>query len=253
MTPRAVLVTGGSSGIGRATAVAFARQGARVMVAARSEAKLAELASEFADIETFSVSLANREGCEQTYAEATRRLGSVDVLVNNAGTDLDEGRPIWDQRDSDWRGTIAVNLDAPFYLSRLASAEMVRRRWGRIVMVSSTAGQVGAPGTSSYCASKHGVLGLMRAIAQDVAPFGVTCNAVLPGWVKTPAADNAAKREAEARGLTADEIWAERRASYEAGRVLSPDEIADAIVFLASDAASGVNGEAMTIALGGTW
>ena len=76
-------------------------------------------------------------------------------------------------------------------------------------MVASTAGQVGAPGTSSYCASKHGVLGLMRAIAQDVAPFGVTCNAVLPGWVMTPAADNAAKREAEARGLTSDEIWSE--------------------------------------------
>lgn len=253
MTSRTVLVTGGSSGIGRATAVAFAQQGAKVMVAARSETKLAELTSEFANIETFSVSLANREGCEQTYAEAVRRLGSVDVLVNNAGIDLDEGRPIWDQRDSDWRGTLAVNLDAPFHLSRLASAEMVRRRWGRIVMVSSTAGQVGAPGTSSYCASKHGVLGLMRAIAQDVAPFGVTCNAVLPGWVKTPAADNAAKREAEARALTVDEIWAERRASYEAGRVLSSDEIADAIIFLASDGASGVNGEAMTIALGGTW
>jgi NAD(P)-dependent dehydrogenase (short-subunit alcohol dehydrogenase family) len=130
---------------------------------------------------------------------------------------------------------------------------MVRRRWGRIVMVSSTAGQVGAPGTTSYCASKHGLLGLMRAIAQDVAPFAVTCNAVLPGWVKTPAADHAAMREAEARGLTADEIWAERRASYGAGRVLSPDEIAAAIVFLAGDGASGVNGEAMTIALGGTW
>ena len=223
------------------------------MVAARSEAKLAALASESADIETFSVSLASREGCEQTYAEATRRLGSVDVLVNNAGTDLDEGRPIWDQRDSDWRGTLAINLDAPFYLSRLASAEMVRRRWGRIVMVSSTAGQVGAPGMSSYCASKHGVLGLMRAIAQDVAPFGVTCNAVLPGWVTTPAADNAATREAEARGLTSDEIWSERRASYAAGRVLSPDEIAGAIVFLAGDGASGVNGEAMTIALGSSW
>jgi NAD(P)-dependent dehydrogenase (short-subunit alcohol dehydrogenase family) len=253
MTPRTVLVTGGSSGIGRATAVAFARQGAKVMVVARSEAKLAELASEFSNIQTFSVSLADREGCEQTYAEATRRLGSVDVLINNAGTDLDEGRPIWAQRDSDWRGTLAVNLDAPFYLSRLASAEMVRRRWGRIVMVSSTAGQVGAPGTTSYCASKHGLLGLMRAIAQDVAPFAVTCNAVLPGWVKTPAADHAAMREAEARGLTADEIWAERRASYGAGRVLSPDEIAAAIVFLAGDGASGVNGEAMTIALGGTW
>jgi NAD(P)-dependent dehydrogenase (short-subunit alcohol dehydrogenase family) len=253
VAPRTVLVTGGSSGIGRATAIAFARQGAKVIVAARSAAKLAEVASESAGVETVSVSLATPEGCEQAYAEAVRRLGSVDVLVNNAGTDLDEGRPIWDQRDSDWRGTLAINLDAPFFLSRLASGEMVRRRWGRIVMVSSTAGQVGAPGTSSYCASKHGLLGLMRAIAQDVAPFGVTCNAVLPGWVQTPAADNSAKREAEARGLTADEIWSERRASYAAGRVLSPEEIADAIVFLAGDGASGINGEAMTIALGGTW
>lgn len=252
MTQPGVLVTGASSGIGRTTAIAFAHSGAKVMAVARSEGKLAELAAE-AGVDTFTVSLASREGCEQAYAEAKRRLGSVDVLVNNAGADFDEGRPIWEQQDAAWRQTLAINLDAPFFLSRLACGEMVRRRWGRIVMVSSTAGQLGAPGTSSYCASKHGLLGLMRAIAQDVAPFGVTCNAVLPGWVKTPAAENSARREAKRRGITPEQIWSERRASYAAGRVLSPQEIADAIVFLAGEGASGVNGEAMTVALGGTW
>jgi NAD(P)-dependent dehydrogenase (short-subunit alcohol dehydrogenase family) len=247
-----VLVTGGSSGIGRATAIRFAEQGAKVLVVARSQEKLAAVAQE-ADVEVFSVSVATREGCEQAFAEASSRLGSVDVLVNNAGIDLDFGRPIWDQDDRAWRETFAINVDAPFFLSRLASAQMIRRRWGRIIMVSSTAGQVGAPGTVAYCAAKHGLLGLMRAIAQDLAPYHATCNAVLPGWVKTPAADRSAEREASARGVTPEAIWRDREATYAAGRVLSADEIAQTIVFLASEAASGVNGEAMTVALGGTW
>jgi NAD(P)-dependent dehydrogenase (short-subunit alcohol dehydrogenase family) len=246
-----VLVTGGSSGIGRATAIRFAAQGAKVLAVARSQDKLDALARD-ADVEVFSVSLSTREGCEQAFAEATTRLGSVDVLVNNAGSS-DSGGAIWEVEDRSWRESLAIYLDAPFYLSRLASAEMIKRKWGRIIMVSSTAGEVGAPGFVSFCSAKHGVIGLMRAIAQDLAPYNATCNAVLPGWVKTPATDRAAEREASERGVTAQDIWREREASYPGGRVLSPDEIAQTIVFLASEAASGVNGEAMTVALGSTW
>jgi NAD(P)-dependent dehydrogenase (short-subunit alcohol dehydrogenase family) len=252
MTGRVAIVTGASKGIGRATAVALAQRGARVLAVGRSESDLATLASE-TGAEVLAVSLATTEGCERTVEEAHRRLGPVDILVNNAGIDLDGGRAIWEQRVEDWEQTLALNLHAPFTLTRLVSGEMVRRGWGRVVMVGSTAGQVAAPGMTAYCTSKHGLVGLMRAVAQDVAPFGVTCNAVMPGWVKTAAADRSASAEAQASGRSVEEIWAQRAASYPAGRVLVPGEIAEVIAFLASDAASGVNGEPVTVALGGLW
>jgi 3-hydroxybutyrate dehydrogenase len=252
MTGRVAIVTGASKGIGRATAVALAQRGARVLAVGRSESDLATLASE-TGAEVLAVSLATTEGCARTVEEAHRRLGPVDILVNNAGIDLDGGRAIWEQRVEDWEQTLALNLHAPFTLTRLVSGEMVRRGWGRVVMVGSTAGQVAAPGMTAYCTSKHGLVGLMRAVAQDVAPFGVTCNAVMPGWVKTAAADRSASAEAQASGRSVEEIWAQRAASYPAGRVLVPGEIAEVIAFLASDAASGVNGEPVTVALGGLW
>jgi NAD(P)-dependent dehydrogenase (short-subunit alcohol dehydrogenase family) len=252
MSGRAAIVTGASSGIGRATAVALAQRGARVLAVARSERDLAALASE-TGVEVLAVSLATAEGCERTVAEAHRRLGSVDILVNNAGVDLDGGRPIWEARREDWEQTLALNLDAPFALTRQLSGEMVKRGWGRIIMVASTAGQTAAPGNTAYCTSKHGLVGLMRAVAQDVAPFGVTCNAVMPGWVRTATSERSAAIEAERSGRPVEEIWAERAAGYAAGRVLAPAEIAEVIAFLASDAASGVNGEPVTVALGGLW
>jgi NAD(P)-dependent dehydrogenase (short-subunit alcohol dehydrogenase family) len=146
-----------------------------------------------------------------------------------------------------------VNLDAPFHLCRATTAGMVERGFGRIVMVSSTAGHVGGARMSAYCASKHGLNGLMRAVAHDVGPHGVTCNAVAPGWVRTPMAERSAQVEAERRGTTVDEIWRERAESYPEGRVVEPAEVAEVVAFLASDAASGMNGEVVTVALGGVW
>jgi NAD(P)-dependent dehydrogenase (short-subunit alcohol dehydrogenase family) len=126
--------------------------------------------------------------------------------------------------------------------------------WGRIVMVGSTAGQVGAPAMSAYSASKAGLLGLVRSVAQDVGKFGVTANAVVPGWVRgTEMAERDAEQDAKRRGMSVEDVWAQRAASYPAGRVLSPDEIVRVISFLASDAASGISGEGITVALGGNW
>jgi NAD(P)-dependent dehydrogenase (short-subunit alcohol dehydrogenase family) len=106
---------------------------------------------------------------------------------------------------------------------------------------------------SAYTSSKHGLLGLMRSVAQDAGPFSIRSNAVLPGWVRTEMAERSARAEADERGITADEVWAERAAGYPPGRVLTPREVAEVIVFLCSDAASGVNGEAVTVALGSSW
>jgi NAD(P)-dependent dehydrogenase (short-subunit alcohol dehydrogenase family) len=148
---------------------------------------------------------------------------------------------------------MAVNLDGPFFLTRLAAADIKEGGWGRIVMVSSTSGEIGAPRMSAYTASKHGLMGLMRAVAQDIAPYGGTCNAVLPGWVRTEMAERSARLAAERRGLTVEEIWAEREAAYPANRVVTPEEVAETIAFLASEEASGINAEGITVALGGPW
>jgi NAD(P)-dependent dehydrogenase (short-subunit alcohol dehydrogenase family) len=146
-----------------------------------------------------------------------------------------------------------VNLDAPFELTRQLVGEMIQRRWGRIVMVSSTAGIIGGPSMAAYCASKHGLLGLMRSVACDVAPTGVTCNAVAPGWVQTSMSDRTAEREAAQRGVAAQEVWDERASSYAAGRVVQAEEVASVIAFLTSEAAAAVNGETIKIALGEVW
>jgi NAD(P)-dependent dehydrogenase (short-subunit alcohol dehydrogenase family) len=249
---RVAIVTGAGRGIGRATALALAGRGARVLGVSRTEAELASLAEE-APIEVLAESVATEQGCERVAAEARNRLGPVEILVLNAGIGSGHEREIWAQETAVWRETMAVNLDGPFFLCRAVSADMKARGWGRIVMVSSTSGEIGSPSTSAYTASKHGLMGLMRSVAQDLGPHGVTCNAVLPGWVRTEMAERSARIEAERRGVTVEEVWAERAAAYPSNRVVTPEEIAEAIAFLASDAASGINAEGVTVALGGLW
>ena len=123
----------------------------------------------------------------------------------------------------------------------------------RLVFTSSTAGEKSERSGSAYSASKHGLIGLARAVAQDAGPFGVTSNAVLPGWVRTSMAERSAKTESERRGISTEQVWRERAALYPQNRVLEPREVAQVIAFLCSDVASGVNGEAVTVALGGIW
>jgi NAD(P)-dependent dehydrogenase (short-subunit alcohol dehydrogenase family) len=251
MKGKVALVTGAGRGMGRATALALAERGARVVGVARTESELADLARE-APVEVVAESVATEDGCRRIVEEA-HRLGPIAILVNNAGIGSSHERPIWEQEPGVWRASMDVNLDGPFHLTRLASRDMIEERWGRIVMVSSTAGEIGAAETSAYCAAKHGVIGLMRAVAQDVAPYNVTCNAVCPGWVRTKMAETHAADEAKERGLTVEEVWAERAADYPGGRIVDVEEVAATIVFLASEEASGVNGEAITVALGSLW
>jgi len=249
---RVALVTGGARGIGKATVRALVDGGARVLAVSRTESELETLAREL-PVEVLAETVATEEGCIRIVEETRRRLGPVEILVNNAGIGSARERVIWKQDPALWRETMAVNLDGPFHLTRLAAADMVERGWGRIVMVSSTAGQVGGRSESAYDASKHGLIGLMRATAQDVGAHGATCNAVLPGWVRTEMAERSAAAEAESRGITPDEVWEERGRVYPAGRVITPEEVAAAIAFLAGEASSGINGETVTVALGGLW
>lgn len=244
---RVALVTGAGRGIGRVTAELLASRGARVMAVARTESELQTLGLDYVVADLGTV-----DGCELAVRETVNRLGPVEVLVCNHGLGSAHERVIWEQDPEAWRETMRINLDGPFFLSRLVVKEMIERGYGRFVYTSSTSGEVAEFAASAYNSSKSGLLGLMRSVAQDAGPHGVTSNAVLPGWVRTPMADLSAKTEAEERGITPDEVWAERAALYPAGRVVTPEEVAEVIAFLASEESSGINGEAVTVALGGT-
>jgi NAD(P)-dependent dehydrogenase (short-subunit alcohol dehydrogenase family) len=218
------------------------------MGVARSEDELATLGLEYTVAD-----LGTPEGCARAVAETERRLGPVEILVCNHGIGSAHERLIWQQDPEVWYETLRINLDGPFHLSRLVLRSMVEHRYGRLIYTSSTAGQVAERAGSAYTSSKHGLLGLMRAVAQDAGPHGITSNAVLPGWVRTEMAERSARAEAEERGLTPEQIWAEREALYPPGRVATPQEVAETIAFFASEESSGVSGEAVTVALGSIW
>jgi NAD(P)-dependent dehydrogenase (short-subunit alcohol dehydrogenase family) len=244
---RIALVTGAGRGIGRATAERLAARGAHVMAAARSEAELARLGLDYvvADLGTAT-------GCVKAVEETEARLGGVDILICNHGIGSAHEKAIWKQDPELWARTLAVNLDGPFQLTRRVTAGMVDRGFGRIVYTSSTAAEVAEPAAAAYNASKAGLLGLMRSVAVDAGAHNVTANAVLPGWVRTEMAERSARAEAEQQGVSEAEIWREREALYPAGRVATPGEVAEVIAFLASDEASGISGQSVTVALGGT-
>ena len=248
MDGRVALVTGGGRGIGREAALLLAAAGARVMIVSRSAEELAAVGLEYV-----AADLGTPEGCALAVAETERRLGRIEVLVVNHGIGSAHERLVWEQDPAVWRETMRVNLDGPFELTRLTVGGMCKRGFGRVVFTSSTAGEKAERSGSAYTASKHGVIGLARAVAQDAGPFGVTSNAVLPGWVRTQMAERSAQTEAERRGIGVEEVWRERADIYPQKRVLEPREVAQVIVFLCSDAAGAVNGEAITVALGGIW
>jgi NAD(P)-dependent dehydrogenase (short-subunit alcohol dehydrogenase family) len=218
------------------------------MAVARSEAELSAL-----DLDYAVADLGTARGCSHAIEETQKRLGAIEIFVCNHGIGSAHERVIWEQDPELWEQTIRVNLDGPFHLSRLVTAGMVERGYGRVVYTSSTAGEVAEFASAAYNSSKHGLLGLMRSVAQDGGAHGITSNAVLPGWVRTEMAENSAIAEAQDRGITASEVWAERDALYPPGRVVTPQEVAEVIAFLASEESRGVSGEAITVALGSIW
>ena len=245
---RVALITGAGRGIGRATAELLASRGAKVFCVARSEKELADVGLDYAVAD-----LGTPEGCASSVDAAEQCFGPIEIFVCNHGIGSAHERVIWEQDTDVWDETMRINLDGPFHLSRLIVKGMAGRGYGRVVYTSSTAGIVAEHAGSAYNSSKHGLLGLMRSVAQDGGAFGVTSNAVLPGWVRTDMADRSARQEAIDRNITIDQVWAERAALYPPGRVATAQEVAEVIAFLASEESSGVSGEAIRVALGSVW
>ena len=245
---RVALVTGAGRGIGKATVGLLKSRGARVMSVARTESELATLGTEYV-----LADLGTADGCARVVEETRKRLGPVEILVCNHGLGSAHERVIWEQDESTWRETMRINLDGPYYLTRLVMKDMVEHRYGRLVFTASTAAEAAEHAGSAYNSSKSGLLGLMRSAAQDGGAFSITSNAVLPGWVRTEMAERSARAEAEQRGITTEEVWSERAAMYPPGRVATPMEVAEMIAFLATEESSGVSGQSITVALGSVW
>lgn len=240
LSGKAAVVTGGSRGIGRACCLALAKAGARVCVNYRLERPSADLVVqriEEAGGEAFSLcaDVADRSQADMLVDEAVDRFGRLDVLVTSAG--IWKGSPIEEMSDGEWREMLGVNLDGTFHPIRAAVSHMKERHSGRIVTISSTAGQRGESGHAHYAATKGAVISLTKSLAAELAPFGITVNCVAPGWVDT---DMTAEDLAGPRG---DAI----RSTIPLGRAGRPEEIAGAVAFLSSDLASYVTGEILNV------
>ena len=240
-----VLVTGASSGIGAAIAIAFAEDGWDVMAAGRDEGRLEEVADVSERIVTWAGELAEAEDCNELVAETIEEFGEIDCLVNNAGI-IVRGT-VGDTSDDDWRRTMSVNLDVPFFLSRAALPYLLKAE-GSIVNIASDWGLRGGERAAAYCASKGGLVLLTKAMARDHARDGVRVNAICPGDVDTPML----MAEAEAEGMNIDEFMEEASLSVPGGRVAEPEEVASLALFLASDAATHINGTTVVIDGGGS-
>lgn len=232
------IVTGAGSGIGRATALRFAREGATVVATDVNEAGLRELAGEAgANLEILAADLTEQAAVGQLAARA-RSHGRIDIVANVAGI-MDEFVPVHELDDATWRRVLAVNLDAPMALCRAVLPVMMEQGAGSIVNVSSVAGFRGGASGTTYAVSKHGLIGLTRSIAALYRGSGVRCNAVCPGGVATGIGSTATPRSP----------WAfeQLQAGFAlAGRTAEPDEIATAISWLASDEASNVSGTVLS-------
>jgi 3-oxoacyl-[acyl-carrier protein] reductase len=235
---KTALVTGASQGIGRATALALAQAGARVALAARNEAKLAELAANIAAAggEAFAVPMdvARAESIKAGFEAVRAKFGGLHILVNNAGITRDT--LALRMKQEDWDAVLLVNLTAAHIATQQALGIMLRQKWGRIINVSSVVAEMGNAGQANYVAAKAGLIGLTKAIAVEVASRNITVNAVAPGFIVSPMTDPLPQPTKDAM-----------LARVPLGRMGRDEEVAAAIVFLASEEAAYITGHVLDV------
>lgn len=246
---RVALVTGASQGVGRAIALAYAAQGAELVLAARNAVALEAVATEVtalgARVHTIPCDVTDTAQVEALAYQARERTGGVSILVNNAG--IAGSHRLIGHPDELWDRIIAVNLTAVFRITRAIVPQMIEQGWGRVIMIASIASRIGPRYMLAYSASKHGVLGLTRALANELSSSGITVNAICPGYVDTPMVDSAVANIVQRTGRSSDEALATLTSMNPQGRLISPEEVAAVAAMLASDAARGINGQGINI------
>ena len=246
---RRALVTGGGRGIGRTAALRLAEAGADVAVSARTAAEVERVAGEVrrAGVKAAAITadVARADEVGRLFAAAREALGGIDILVANAG--IAPSAPLVKTTDEVWSSVLAVNLSGVFYCLREALPGMAERGWGRAVVLASIAGKSAMPYIAAYAASKHGVLGLTKVAALEMAGTGVTVNAVCPGYVDTPMTDGGVARIA---GKTGADPAAIRRKLEELSpqrRLVTPEEVAALVLFLCGEDARGITGQGLNV------
>jgi 3-oxoacyl-[acyl-carrier protein] reductase len=235
---RVAMVTGASQGIGRACAVALAKAGAQVALAARNATKLAEVAAEIeaagGKAMPFEMDLASEDSIRAVTKAVVAQYGKLEILVNNGGITRDN--LMLRMKLADWNAVLQTNLTGAFLLTQAASSSMLKARWGRIINISSVVGETGQAGQANYAASKAGLIGLTMSLARELASRNITVNAVAPGYISTPMTDvlNDQQRSAMLTQIPLD-------------RAGTPEDVAAAVVFLASDQASYITGHVLDV------
>ena len=249
---KTVLVTGSTSGIGRGIAEAFARQGCNIVLngfgdPAEIEALIAQIAGMHdVKVRYDGADMSKPDAIEAMMARAIREFGAIDVLVNNAG--IQHVAPIEEFPVEKWNAIIAINLVASFHTIRHALPSMKQRRWGRIINVASAHALVASPFKSAYVAAKHGIAGLIKTVALEVAERGITVNAVCPGYVLTPLVEQQIPDTAKARGITEEEVVRDvLLAAQPTKQFVTVNEVAALTMFLASDAAASITGAILPV------
>jgi len=247
LTDKIALITGGGRGIGRAIALAFAREGATVVVSARTAEQVEAVAKEIGgDAVAIVCDVADAESVAAMFRRTHEAVGrDPDILVNNAG--IAESATLVQTTDELWQRHLNINLSGTFYCTRAALPSMIEKHWGRIINVASIAGKTGAPYISAYAASKHGVLGLTRSVAHEVATLGITANAICPGYVETEMVSRSIERIKARTGRSEAEAMESFKKMSPQQRLVTVEEVAAVALLLASDEGRGINGQAINI------
>ena len=246
---RHAVVTGAARGIGAAVARALAAQGARLTLMGRHSETLLALAGELvrhgAPHEAVAVDVTDAAAIARAFAQAHDRIGPVAILVNNAGQA--ESAPFARTTLDMWQRMLAVNLTGTFLCAQAALAGMTELGWGRVVNIASTAGLKGYPYVTAYAAAKHGVIGMTRSLALEVAARGITVNAVCPGYTETDLLKESIANAAARSGRSEEEVRTRLAAANPQGRMVRPVEVADSVLWLCSPGSSAVNGQALSV------
>jgi len=248
------MITGGGVGIGRGIATAFAQQGVRVWICGRRSEPLDETVRVLKALGTGALGIqadvTNRDELERVVEAMVGEWGQIDILVNNAGM---SGRTPMDEADDRrWMSIIQTNLTGAYLSTKTVLPFMKDRRYGRIINLSSVLGRFGVPGYAAYCTAKHGIIGLTKAVALEVADRGITVNAVCPTWVETAMARQGMEETAQALGLSVEDFRKQAIASLPIKRMADVDEIASTVLFLCSPMAAAITGQAINVCGGST-